>query len=61
MYGVIEIIENTKEAKDDYAKLGWGHEDLILTKEHIQALLDGKTLAFNDGEYTHTLTLKEEK
>lgn len=53
----IEIIENTKEARDKFGRW-WGCENVILTREHIKALLDGKCIAWNDGEYTHFLSLE---
>jgi hypothetical protein len=61
MMNELEIIENTNEAKDDYAKLGWGQSEVFITKAQIQALLEGKSLAFFDGEYTNIITLKEEE
>lgn len=54
----MEIIENTKEEKFLFSKRGWGHEDLTISEDELKALLEGKTLAFDDGEYTHTLTLE---
>jgi hypothetical protein len=55
-----EIIENTEQAKSDYAKYGWGQGEVKITNAHIQALLEGKALAFCDGEYTHIVTFKKD-
>jgi hypothetical protein len=57
-YMSIEIIENTKEAKENYHNMFWGCEDYTLTKEDFVSLLEGKTLAHEDGEYSHTFTLE---
>jgi hypothetical protein len=38
---------------------GDDNEDLIIGKEKITALLEGKTLAHEDGEYSHTFTLEK--
>jgi hypothetical protein len=50
------IIENTEKARDTF---GWsyGGEVIIITKENINALLDGKQLAYCDGEYSHFVTM----
>lgn len=53
----VEIIDNTKEARDEYGHW-WGSEDVVLNKEHIQALIDGKCIAFNDGEYAHFVSIE---
>lgn len=57
----IEILPNTEEANDEWSKRGWGHCKIWLTKEQVQALLDGKALGYDDGEYTTFFTLEEEK
>jgi hypothetical protein len=48
----IMIIDNTEEAKMEFAKYGWGQSEDILTMEHIQALLElaGKAIAYRDGD-----------
>jgi hypothetical protein len=53
----IEIIENTDGGRENYGTL-WGCGELVLTKEHIKALLEGKCIATNDGEYATFITLK---
>ena len=49
MYDV-KIIENTDKAKNEYGYL-WGSNTFYLTIEMIEALLNGKCIAGNDGEY----------
>lgn len=55
-----QIIENTKEAK---AVFGYGHgwDEYVLTRGDIGALLEGKCLAINDGEYTTFIYLRPEE
>jgi hypothetical protein len=48
------ILEATDEAAEKYG-FAYGSDLSILTDEHIQALKDGKMLAFSDGEYHHFL------
>lgn len=57
---MVEIIENTPETIAKFHERGCGGEEETLTKEHIEALLDGKAIAFDDGEYTHVLYLKKD-
>lgn len=52
----IDIIENTKEAENNYGH-GWGSSTVVITHNHIEALLNGKQLAFNDGEYSTFVTM----
>ncbi|HHT97486.1 MAG TPA: hypothetical protein GXZ90_06300 [Clostridiales bacterium] len=52
----VEIIDNTKEAEDNYGHL-WGSSTAVITQEHIDALLNGKQIAFNDGEYSQFITM----
>jgi hypothetical protein len=46
----VTIIEATEEAQNKY---GWmdGSDLVILKNEHMEALKNGKCLAWNDGEY----------
>lgn len=53
----IEIIDNTREARDEYGHL-CGSWNVALIKEHIQALLNGKCIAFNDGEYSQFVSME---
>lgn len=50
------IIENTKESEDSFGHM-WGSDTVVITQEHIDALLSGKQLAFEDGEYSHFITM----
>lgn len=56
----IDIIENTKESIAGYRNKGWGQSEYVLSKEHIQALIDGKAIAVADGEYTNVFVLEGE-
>ena len=60
MYEEFTIIENTYEAAKEYG-FNYGADDYIITKEDIQALLDGKALAaeVNGGEYSIFIALEE--
>lgn len=53
----VYVIEDAEV--DKVLNYGHGGEITHLTKEHIEELQKGKSLAFYDGEYTHILTLKE--
>lgn len=46
----VKIIENTRQAKDEYGYM-WGSDTFYLTKEMIEALLNGKCIAGDNGEY----------
>ena len=46
----IKIIENTDQDKEEYGYM-WGADTFILTKEMIEALLSGKCIAGDNGEY----------
>lgn len=48
-----EIIENTDEAQDKFGHC-YGSGQYIITKEHVEALLNNKQLAttINGGEYS---------
>ena len=52
------IIENTKEAQDEFGHM-WGSGWLQITLEQIEELKKGKQLGFSDGEYVHFISLKE--
>lgn len=47
----VSVIEATDEAVMEYG-LRFGTSKIVLTKEDLQALLDGKMLAWNDEEYS---------
>lgn len=55
----IQIIENTEKAMKKFGYF-YGAEVVHLTKEHIDALLNGKAIAFTDGEYSTFLVYKKE-
>lgn len=59
MYKFI-IIENTDKSKIEFARGGYGQTETVISKEQLQALIDGKALAFNDGEYTHVIYIGED-
>lgn len=54
------IIENTHEAAKEFG-FNYGADSYTITKEDIQALLDGKALAaeVNGGEYSIFIALEE--
>ena len=54
----MKIIKNSNKGRDEYGHC-YGSENIILTTEHIDALLDGKGIAFDDGEYTTFLSMTE--
>lgn len=51
------IIDNTKDAMDKFAR-DKGNTEIVITPEDIDALIEGKCLAFFDGEYSHFITMK---
>lgn len=46
----VKIIENTEQAKKEYGYM-WGADTFYLTQEMIEALLNGKCIAGDNGEY----------
>ena len=58
-YEYMKKIQNTNEDRAAVAKWGWGHENIYLTKDMIEWILDGGGIAWSDGEYTTALFLKE--
>lgn len=50
------IIENTKDAQNEFGHM-WGSSWHQITPEHIEALKNGKQLAFSDGEYVNFISL----
>ena len=58
----IRIIENTGESFEEFARNGWGQEEVILTKEQMIALVKGKSIGFSvNDEYTAVLTYERFK
>ena len=52
-YGEIpEIIEATKESLTAFSEKAYGQGTIVLYREHIAALLEGKALAHDGGEFT---------
>jgi hypothetical protein len=56
----ISIIENNLKAAQEYG-LNCGYSVVKLEKKHLKALEEGKCIAFDDGEYSTFLILKEEE
>lgn len=56
----IRIIENTRAAQDEHGHM-WGSGWEQITREQLQAVMDGKQIAFDDGEYVHFISLEEPK
>lgn len=56
----IAIIENTTAARDEHGR-AWGAGDVVLSREHMRALRQGKALALFDGEYMTFLSTREPK
>lgn len=54
----ITILEYNYQALKNFG-FGYGYDAKEITKEDIQALLDGKIIAFSDGEYSHFMKLKK--
>ena len=54
------IIENTTAAQKEYGLL-WGYHHYTITEEEIKALLNGKQLAFDNGEYSAFISMEEPK
>ena len=47
----VEILDATRKAMDEYGH-HHGSSLIVLTQDHIDALLSGKMLAWDDSEYT---------
>jgi urease accessory protein UreE len=58
---MLQIIENIPNEIENFHKRGWGGDEYTITMKEIKALLDGKCLAIDDGEYTHVLYLNKEE
>ena len=53
----VKIIENTEQAKKEYGYM-LGEDNFYLTIEMIEALLNGKCLAVDNGEYVTFIELE---
>ena len=51
----------TKSIKEvsDYSLGFCGHDNIVLTKEDINKMLDGYFIYYNDGEYSTSLSVGE--
>lgn len=54
----VKIIENTDKAKEEYGYM-WGADTFVMTKEMVNALLDGKCIAGDNGEYVTFIIYEE--
>ncbi|HBF2789794.1 TPA: hypothetical protein KN142_003786, partial [Clostridioides difficile] len=52
------IIDNTAAAQKEFGHM-WGSGWYQITMEQIEALKNGKQLAFSDGEYVNFISLSE--
>lgn len=52
----VKTIENTEQAKKDYGYM-YGADTFYLTREMIEALLNGKCVAGDNGEYVAFIEL----
>ena len=58
MSEVITIVENSREGMAEHGH-AWGSEWVQITDKHIEALKNGKMLAWDDGEYAHFLSMEK--
>ena len=56
---VVEIIEPTEQAQQQYGYM-FGTSTVWLSGEHIQALINGKMLAWDNEEYVTFVVLTKE-
>lgn len=55
----VKIIENTRKAKNEYGYM-YGADTFYLTIEMIEALLNGKVIAGDNGEYATFIDYESE-
>lgn len=53
----IRIFNSLKEAEDDGVL--WGEDLIVLSKKHIDALLEGKAIKTDNSEYVQIIILRE--
>ena len=53
----IKIFNSLEEAEND--GLLWGKDLIVLSKKHIDALLEGKAIKTDNGEYVQIIVLRE--
>lgn len=49
----------SKEEVINHARRFWGHDNIVLTKEDIDKMLDGYFIYYDDGEYSTSLSVEE--
>ena len=49
----------SKKEVSDYSLRFWGHDNIVLTKEDIDKMLDGYFIYYDDGEYSTSLSVEE--
>lgn len=54
-FGIAETDEGIKAFHDRF----WGSRDVKMKREALQALLDGKAILFEDGEYSNSIILED--
>ena len=47
------------EEVSDHAKRFLGHDNIVLTKEDIDKMLEGYFIYYDDGEYSTSLSIEE--
>lgn len=52
----LEVVTNREE---NFARRGYGQDEIILDEEDIEFLLKGESLGYDDGEYTHILKFRK--
>jgi hypothetical protein len=55
------IILNATQAEADKYGHHFGSECILLKREHIEALMDGKMLAWDNGEYATFVFLEQDE
>lgn len=53
----VEMILDTEEAIKEFHSRGWGSINLAMTRSQLEEFVNGKLIAIDDGEYTHTIKL----
>ena len=49
----------SKEEVGERARKLWGHDNIVLTREDINKMLDGYFIYYDDGEYSTSLSVEE--
>ena len=53
---MLEVVTNREE---NFARRGYGQDEIILDEKDIEFLLRGESLGYDDGEYTHILKFRK--